>query len=464
MNNIMKQNQLIENLKSISLQERKNLFDELEKHAYANNLEIGGQKLPFIKIPFILDKELIEHSLIKFDSLTEALISLEKYALSSEGKEVFERLMNSLTEGGRELVNQCSYESDFSLKRRHRRFDSYIDPVARTASVIEVNQAAPLAISYYDTVQQVADITLSKAGFSSKKHNITEAMLEWFIAEYQERFPKKFPKTVALVIEHGYAPKFTDLPTMAQRIMEKAKEKYHQEIEVLTCFPYDIRLQNDTPYFGNIPIDMIWRNSVYMTQYKEDGEYLDDYLTICNNPEKYLLINATRVWLTRNKETFALLSNTRLQETLGLSEQQKRDLAEIIPYSVNGFYEKEVLVEIIENREEWITKPSDAGFGKGVEFGSNHSLDSWKAIVEKRSTEFGYIFQKRVSYPKAEVWDIDEDGSLITHHIEFDICPHHINGAFTGTVLSRANIISDDPQINKMNLVSGGYLLPIIVA
>ncbi|MCP4297644.1 MAG: hypothetical protein GY786_18760 [Proteobacteria bacterium] len=244
------QENLKKELLSLNDSERRKIYDKAQEIAYSRNLAIDGQKLPFITVPFLVEKTFMDDVLKKFDTLTEALILLEKYALSPSGKAVYDRLMDSLTEGGRELVNQCKFESDFSLKRRHRRFDSYISPSSRTASVIEVNQAAPLALSYHDTVQEIGDTILDAAGFQMQKRGVAESLLQWFIDEYQERNPKQLPKRVALVIEHGYPPKLTDLPMISERIMKLCNEKFGYDLDIITCFPYEITLKGSDEFFS----------------------------------------------------------------------------------------------------------------------------------------------------------------------------------------------------------------------
>jgi hypothetical protein len=119
---------------------------------------------------------------------------------------------------------------------------------------------------------------------------------------------------------------------------------------------------------------------------------------------------------------------------------------------------------VIKEKDLWITKPADAGFGKGVEFGAAHSEKSWMDIIKERTDLDGFIFQKRVTYPTIRVTDIDDDGHLINHRVEYDSCPHHINGAFTGTALTRTNVLEEKGKVKKMNLVGGGIILPVIGA
>ncbi|MEQ8170389.1 MAG: hypothetical protein ABRQ38_16000 [Candidatus Eremiobacterota bacterium] len=415
-------------------------------------------------VPYIVTKDIIKNVTGKLDFFIQALIKLEQHILCDRGGLLYNRLMNSLTPGGRHLVEECNFESDYSLKKRHRRIDGYLDFFTGDFSIIEVNQAAPLAIDFYDVSQRMASHFLNSLGFFYQPVLLAHHILNWFVDEYTYRYAGKFPHNIALVIEHGYLPKFIDLPRMALICEELAREKYGEKLSIKVCFPYEISLSGEKIMFDNHEIDMIWRNSVYMTKYREEGLNIKDYETICHNPDKYLIINATRVWLTRTKEVFSLLSNEECRKEIGLSEEEDRIIKEIVPYSVNLKYETQVAETVIKEKDLWITKPADAGFGKGVEFGAAHSEKSWISIIKERTEQDGFIFQKRVTYPTIRVTDIDDDGHLINHCVEYDFCPHHINGAFTGTALTRTNVLEEKGKVKKMNLVGGGIILPVIGA
>jgi len=134
----------------------------------------------FFPVPFIIEKQIMSSMVDKLDIFMEAMFKLEKFALSSGGSYVYDRLVNSLTDGGRHLVNQCSFESDFSLRRRHKRVDGYLSLNSGNYSIIEVNQAAPLAIDFYDVSQRATTHFLNSLGFSYHPELLAHHMLDWF--------------------------------------------------------------------------------------------------------------------------------------------------------------------------------------------------------------------------------------------------------------------------------------------
>lgn len=448
----------------------RNLYQKQEEYSKKNGLEIGRNRIPFIHLPHFMEEKEVVNANKRLDILIETLFQMEKKALSPQGERLFKRLMGSLSDGGRELVNMASYESDFSLKRRHRRVDAYLSEKTEVGEtplkVIEVNQAAPLALHFHDTCQELAGIAMSDLDMAYYPRMLAPKLLGWLVDEYQNRYPGKFPHRVALPIEHGYPPKFTDLPKIAERIEKLSQSYYGEKIEIKICFPYDLTLRAGTIYHGqNEIVDMIWRNSVYMNQYKEEGKEIKDYLYMLHHPEEFVIVNSTRSWLTRNKETFSIIwDDSFMDKITDHNSIIKEKVRKIVPETYNLYFQQDKIDQMVRDKDHFITKPSDAGFGQGVEFGANHSQQSWEKIIEERSSREGFVFQKRVKYPEMDLFDINSDGELIQHRVEYDFCPHHVNGEFTGSALCRVNIketLGENRQAQKMNLVSGGFMLPI---
>ncbi len=457
-------NELLEQkLKSLNKSELCKVYNQLQQMSIDRNMQIGGTQIPFIKVPLLLEKNNLNSILQELNIVIDTLNRLEVFSLTDQGQPIYERLMKSLTPGGRRLVKQASFESDFSLTHRHRRVDGYLLSKGEM-EIIEVNQAAPLAISFHDSCQDIASHLLNELEMDHSPNFLSEHLLEWFIAEFQHRYGEnKFPKVIALPIEHGYPPKFSDLPNMARRIEKLAKENYDERLSIVVCFPYEIHLKNAKPFVDGKSIDLIWRNSVYMDEYRKQERPLEDYEKILSNPQEYLIINSSRAWLTRNKETFAVMWNDGLMEKAGFTKEELYKLRRFLPPTYNLKYDQKDWQKILDHKNEWISKPSDAGFGAGVEFGANMSIKEWEQLMIERSRQEGFVFQKRITYPIEEVLDITEDGELVKYKVELDCCPHHVNGSFVGSALSRANIVGDSKVEQKMNLVSGGHMLPLMM-
>lgn len=453
--------QIIDSLKSLGRERRLALLNQCLQIARDEELHIGGTPIPFFPIPLMMEEHQVKSVIDRLEPFFSIMVRLEEFAYSPDGKELLERLMASLTPGGQHLVRQCSFESNYSLLHRQRRFDGFLDPGKGTYKLVEVNQAAPLAIHYHDVGQRIAATFLNELGFPCRPNLVAPHLLEWMLGEYRQRYNDALPETIALVIEHGYPPKLTDLPRMAKACEEIALQCHNHRLSFIVCFPYEITLRAGEIYCGGRRVDMIWRNSVYMTSYREQGLALQDYENICSHPEKHLIINSTRSWLTRSKEVFSLIWDDALMNSLGLSGEKLAAVRDVVPYTVHIAKNPEMKEEIIRNRAAWISKPTDSGFGKGVEFGESLKEEVWKYLVEERSRD-GFVFQRVLDYPSMNTLTIDTSGELMEVPIEYDFCPHHINGHFTGTALIRANRRDTCSERSTMNLAAGGLMLPLV--
>jgi hypothetical protein len=455
------QDNLIEAVKSASAQKRKKIFEDCSAIAQAEDLRILEKPISFFALPFCVEAKAVDAACRKLDPFVSALLRLEEYALSDHGKNIFERLMASLTSWGQDFVRQCPTESVYSLNHRHRRIDGFLDPATGSYLINEVNQAAPQALAFHDTGQQIAAHALAELGFSFEPHYLAPHILDWLFGEYKNRFNGALPDTIALVIEHGFPTKFTELPAIGKACEKLALSKYGHPLKIIVCFPYEIKLCQGSMMLGEQRIDMIWRNSGWMISYKEQKLDLVDYEQICSNPDKFLLVNTIRTWLTRTKEVFAIFWDDAAMNEIGFSEFERKAVRQVVPFTVNLQRTPEMRQEASLAKDRWVSKPTDSDFGKGVQFGNAHSQASWEELLAERQQD-GFVLQERIVYPVAGAINLAGDGSFEETRVEYDFCPHHIDGRFTGSALVRSRLVDAcRPAGSLMILAAGGFLYPM---
>lgn len=457
-------NILKDKLSQLSKAKRLEVASEIKKTVINENLKLGETYLTLLPLPLIVKKEAFSKLNKRLDVLADLFVVAEKYALSSEGSDIYDRLQSSLSDGGKKLLARSNFESEFSLTRRYRRVDAFYDCITEQTGVIEVNQAAPLGTNFYDVSQKIAQYVLRELGFDYEPCFVAPRLLDWFIDEYRWRMQNKniFPKTIALVREHGYPAKMTDLPGVALHCEKYAEEKYGEKIKIIPCYPYEISLSGNNIMLGNLKADMIWRNSVYMDSYRSQGLNISDYEKILSKCEDFLVVNSERAWLTRTKEFFALFADGELYSKLGFTEEQRKILEDIIPLTVNLNRNPEYTAIISEEKDLWISKPSDSGSGKGIVFGHSFDKDGWRTIIEDRATD-GFVFQRKIKPPSIDTVIIDEDGSIENITVDYDFNPHHVNGAFSYSALVRAlPRAGGEENFASMNLSAGGLLFPVV--
>jgi hypothetical protein len=290
---------------------------------------------------------------------------------------------------------------------------------------------------------------------------------EWLVAEYQHRKGTgQLPRRIAIPIEHGYPPKFSDLPGIAAAAREFSRRRWDQAIEFTVCLPWELSRWNDRIRLRGKAYDMIWRNTVYLSTYRAHGPDICEYERICHDPARYLTVNSGRSWWTRTKEALAIVWDDTHRGNLGLSPTELDELRTAVPETRNLKYQPEYLDAVLGLRQDWVSKPTDSGFGQAVEFGTDHSDSSWRELVQQRSTD-GYVFQRAARTKRLRLTQLALTGECIQTVLDADLCPYHVNGAVEGPILMRAVEVPANPETAgkryRMNLTQGGALVPVLI-
>lgn len=425
---------------------------------------VAGTFVPLYCLPFALPHEHFRQARQRVETLVKALVQGERTMLDDPGGPLRTRLWNSLSPGGQYLVEQSGHESGFSLERRFRRLDGFLSG-SQGYQIIEVNQAAPLASSYHDTVHRFGAALLERMGIPWQPPLLVPMIAEWLVGEYQHRHGRdRLPHRVAIPVEHGYPPKFSDLPAVASAAEEFAQHRWGERIEFTVCLPWELSRDGDHLRLRGKAYDMVWRNTVYLSQYRTLGPDVSEYERICEDPARYLVVNSGRSWWTRTKEALAVVWDDRYRADLGLSPSQVQELRRSVPQTTNLKYQPEYADEVIGRRQDWVTKPTDSGFGQGVEFGADHTQTSWRRLVGQRSTD-GYVFQRVVIPDPVRLTQVTLAGEVTQVVLEGDLCPYHVDGEMRGPILMRAVPARSGAAVarRRMNLTQGGALVPVLV-
>lgn len=427
---------------------------------------IGGDFVPMYCLPVTLAAGDFRRIKQRSEHLVAALIRLEKALLAEPDGPLRARLWNSLSPGGQHLVQHADHESGFSLGRRFRRLDGFLTGT-HGFQVIEVNQAAPLAASFHDNAHRFSAGLLQRLGIDWQPRLLVPLIAEWLVAEYQHRHgTDRLPSRVAVPIEHGYPPKFSDIPAIAAAAEAFARRRWGQSIAFTVCLPWELSRQGERIRLHGKAYDMIWRNTVYLSAYRAQGPDVSEYEAICQDPSRFLVVNSARSWWTRTKEVLAVIWDDAACHEFGLSPSELSELRDVVPQTRNLKYEPDHLDEVLGRRQEWVSKPTDSGFGQGVEFGAVHSEHSWRELVGRRCSD-GYVFQRVARTPRLKLTQLTLTGERTETVLDGDLCPYHVNGGVQGPILMRAAEVPTDPeragQPQRMNLTQGGVLVPVMI-
>jgi hypothetical protein len=390
----------------------------------------------------------------KINIFLNFLVFIEKYAIKNKNSDIFKRLFNSLSSEGQTIFNWTEnkkVDDEYMILNRFRRIDAFY--TNKKFNIIEINQSAPLALSFYEEARIFSN---NKDKKKENKNSLSHELINWFYNSFkhfygEDLFFEKQKITIGLSIEKGYPVKFIDLPRIS-KIIEKNSLNFNKEIEIIIFEPQYLRLNNKKELLvKNKKIDLIWRNTVYLSAYKKNQ--MRDYLYIMQNQDKFLVINSTQSWLTRSKELLAIIwddsyINLFLKNNINILKIRK-----FIPetYSVS----KINIDNFKKNKKHWIIKPTDSGFGKDIIFGKNLSTNEWVKCLKNNNYE-KFVIQKVVKPQKTQMI-INKKQNLF----ELDFNPFIINGKLSKNILIRGLEFTKNKKV--MNIVNGAYIGDVFI-
>lgn len=432
---------------------RREVWRASRDRAEQEGLVPAGIPLSFHHLPIVLDAGRAQRAIDSCRPVIDALVALERRALAPGGEPIRRRLVDSLDPAGRRLFEMCGHESAYSLERRFRRIDAMIEPGGEVCRVLEVNQAAPAFLHFHDALQRIAAEALGLIGFPCRPALLAPRLVAWLLGEHRQRTGAAgAPEVVAVVSEAGYPFKQLELPAFTRSCADAAAQLGCGTAFRL-CMPHELHLRGGRIRLGGETVDLVWRQSGLLDSYAGREQEIADYLRILARHDEHLIVNSTRVWLTLTKHALSFLSSEAELERLGFPAGERARLLAAVPRTASLAAEPELTDRVIREREQWISKPAAGSFSRGFEPGRWHSDASWRALVAERSGP-EFVFQRLVRPASGELLEIDPDGGLHRRAIEYDFCPHHVDGEFPGTALVRARVAGAE----------GGRIVPLVVA
>ncbi len=408
-------------------------------------IEIGGESATLLAAPLFLSSKTYEKVVAAAETFVDATVAIETNSRFKAGNVVYDRLYNSLSANGKTLIDRSKPVTSETAKRRFRRLDGFLLS-NQAPTFIEMNQSAPLAISFYQRAKQLvtdiadrADIAITESG------DLYSDLAKWFISELRAIGHNQDSATIAVSMERGYPAKFVDLPVACDGIAAAAK-KQGLELTFILAEPTEFTWDGMRGYVKGVSFDLLWRNTVYLQNYPET---LAEYEAIRYGGMP--MINDLHSWFFRSKEFFAILWDDAMQSELAKFGIDVAKVRHLVPrtISLNQLDKDE------KDRSSWILKRCDDGFGKGIVFGSELTRAEWvEYITGQHGTD--WIAQEIVRPLATELPIILSDGSVQSVTCHCDIDPFVVNGSVSG-MLVRALPVNTGTN-RKMNIVEGAAI------
>lgn len=401
-------------------------------------IEIAGKQAVLLASPLFLLPKHYDNFIRATELFVNATVAIETHEQFRRGNVLFDALHESLSAHGKRLIDRSEKPDSRAAVRRFRRLDGYMlknsDP-----NFIEMNQSAPLAISFYERARMLT----SQLGEACESLDLYDALAAWFVNEAARFGLKRSTLTVAVSMERGYPAKFIDLPVACKAISNAAK-KHGVAIQFMLAEPTDFDYENNVPRVNERPFDLLWRNTVYLQNYDEP---LFDYEAIRYGSTP--MVNDLWAWLFRSKAFFAMIWDDSLRDEFAQFGVNVASLRRMTPETKWLSCAAE-----ITNKNEWILKRCDDGFGRGIVFGSELSEREWRAYCRGEHGN-DWIVQKIVHPEAIALPIIDNAGEIHDIEMTCDLDPFVVNGNVAG-ILVRA--LSAEKTNRKMNIVSGAAI------
>ena len=393
-------------------------------------------------------------------TLQDALVAIESHPGFLPGQVVYDRLYQSLSAQGKYLVDHAPPVSPRTMRRRFRRIDGFLPgaPHSPGPQFIEVNQSAPLAISFYERARQALAVTaacvpaVQAAGASAPSMldspSLYAALASWFM----DAAPGRSSLTVAVSMERGYPAKFVDLPTATAGITQAARER-GVELRFVLAQPPEFGYQSGRMTVRGRSFDVLWRNTVYLANYDVD---IADYQAI-RYSTAVVQQNDLRAWLLRSKELFALAWDDTVQATLADMGVDVPALRRIMPPTYSLAAAQQLDWQRTHHRQDYIAKRCDDGFGQGLVFGHQCTASQWQALLAGSRGQ-DWVVQQLVPVAPVEVPLYTPGHGIHTQAVTLDCNPYTVGGTLAG-VLARAMPAAQQtagPQ--AMNIVAGAAI------
>ena len=413
-----------------------------ERQAVRNNvpsISIAGVDATVLAAPVVLERLQFDALVNSAQCFVDSAIAIETHSTFIPGMKLYDLLYASLSKKGKNLIDRAGRPSPTAVKRRLRRLDGYCAGI-KQPMFIEMNQSAPLAISFYETARRYTQ----SLGTSVAAASLYDDMALWFIEELKCYGYDGDSAVVAVSVERGYPAKFVDLPMACTGISEAAL-RYGIAIEFVIAEPTDFLYASTGRMMARgREFDLLWRNTVYLDNYSETLNEYEKFRYV-DNP----MVNDLYAWLFRSKAFFAMIWDDELADDFGRLSVDVQALRAATPETI---WLRDAMS--ISDRHEWILKRCDDGFGKGVVFGSEVSDCEWNAYCRGEHGD-DWVVQRVIRPKSMEVPIIDEKGGLVEVEVVCDFDPFVVNGSVSG-VLVRA--LPANRIDKKMNIVEGALI------
>jgi len=289
---------------------------------------------------------------------------------------------------------------------------------------LEFNINHPGGTERLDNISQIENNFLRKLGI--KLNNFNNIFLS-YLKTVGEIYKKYAVGSGAMAMIYG--SRFDEHDRKALEVIAQSIQKKYG-FKVFITHLENLHYNNKIVTYKKHRISLIYRAELLHRFWQYDYKIITPILAALKN-NHVAMYNSTSAYLCGTKNLFALWYEPWFQKLLTV--QEIKTIKKYIPktYGLNSsILTKE---QLINNKNQWVIKPTQGFGGTGVHIGCQLDSKKWQKIVESHYKSRLWIAQEFVPAKIYTIFNLDTCEQNITESKGFlNISPWYINGKMAG--------------------------------
>ncbi len=425
----MKSDNIFKEFKNIINENKKTYYRDYQniKNKVNNSSAIyHGEPIDFLYQPMFYKKEDIN----EFKNICDKLIEIfnkviKKYKTDAEFRSYFRfpEVMEEL------ILADPGYNYYFPVAR----FDLFYNQ--NSIKFCEINTDGTSAMNEARVLQNIFSesqiIRNMEQEYNFDTFELFYSWIDKIIANYRQFTQNKEVKPGVAIVDFRGEGTESEFKQFKKKFIEKG-------YQTVICDPRELSYRNSTLYYGDFPVDLVYRRAT-TARMVEEADNIQDFIRAYKNKD-VCVVGGFTSQVIHNKIIFAILHDRK--KVSFLEDEEYEFIQQYIPetYYLNGSNQK-LLTKIISNKDNYILKPCDWFACHGVYTGRDYTRNKWKQIIAE-SLEENYIVQEYCQVPQKEMLTISEGDMYFEKYnyiIGVFLYNEELNGIYTRA--GRKNII-----------------------
>lgn len=289
------------------------------------------------------------------------------------------------------------YEIEFPMAR----FDLFY-PFNKNSKFCELNADGSSAMNEVRVLQRVIKESAALAEIGEKDkfrgfelfHSWIDAIIENY-KEFNQGIEDK--PNIAIMDFEGEGTIY--------EFKEFQKRFSQRGYRTVICDPRELKYSGGRLFYGDLEIDLIYRRATTV-RLIEEADKIRDFIQAYREGA-VCVVGGLVSQVIHNKIIFAILHDE--EKIPFLDGEEIEFIKRHIPFTrVFDYYNRDLLQEVIADKDHLLLKPFDKAASHGVYIGRDYSEEEWKELLKKAACE-DYLVQEFIDIPCLEMASVDDE-------------------------------------------------------